>query len=106
MKAYVSFPLFALFGLTRGMGGVGAGLLLADRIPHKRRKKLGLALFAVGVASTLPLIVAFVQRSRRRTRTAGVMNPMTEVYQPEMGTVDDADIESPELAPETLPLRH
>ncbi len=105
MTANVSFPLFALFGLTRAMGGIGAGLLLADRIAHKRRKGFGLALFAVGAASTLPLIVAFM-RNRRRAQPAGVMDPMTEVYQPEMGTVDDADIESPELAPEMLPMRH
>jgi hypothetical protein len=98
MKPTLSFPLFALFGLTRGLGGIGAGLLLADRVAHKRRKKLGMMLFGIGAASTLPLIFAYVRRSRRAFEPAGVMDPMTEIYTPEMGTVDDAEIESPQHA--------
>jgi hypothetical protein len=95
MKPNLSFPLFALFGLTRGLGGIGAGLLLADRVARKRRRKLGMTLFGIGAASTLPLIFAFVRRNRRHAKTAGVMDPMTEIYTPEMGTVDDTEIESP-----------
>lgn len=102
MKPNLSFPLFALFGATRGLAGVGAGLLLADRISHKRRKRVGKILFGIGAASTVPLILAVVRRSRRRSGaframddTAGVMDPMTEIYQPELGTVDDAEYESP-----------
>ena len=98
MKPNLSFPLFALFGITRGLGGIGAGLLLADRIPHKRRKTLGKVLFGIAAASTLPLVVAVFRRSRRREDAidaGGVMDPMTEIYSPELGTVDDAEIESP-----------
>jgi hypothetical protein len=98
MKPNLSFPLFALFGLTRGMGGIGAGLLLADKLKKKRRKQLGLMLFGVAAASTVPLVLAFVRRSRRRVEPAGVMDPMTEIYTPEMGTVDDAELESPQQA--------
>jgi hypothetical protein len=105
MKPNLSFPLFALFGLTRGLGGIGAGLLLADRVAHKRRKKLGKVLFGIGAASTVPLIVAFVRRNRRLAKPAGVMDPMTEIYTPAMGTVDDAKVESP-LQPDSPVLHH
>ena len=102
MKPNLSFPLFALFGLTRGMAGIGAGLLLADKLQQSRRKKLGLTLFAIGAASTLPLILTFVRRSRRHVEAAGVMDPMTEIYTPEMGTVDDAELESPVQSDPTM----
>ena len=93
-RANVPFPLFALFGLTRGMAGIGLGMLLAGRIEKRRRKTVGKILLGVGATSTIPLLVAFMRANRRRA-VGGVMEPMTEVYQPEMGTVDDAEIESP-----------
>ena len=95
MKPNLSFPLLVLFGVTRGMAGVGAGMLLADRIAKRRRKLFGTLLFGIGAASTVPLIATVIRRSRRR-EVGGVMEPMTEVYSPSMGTVDDDDIESPE----------
>ena len=102
MTQKLTFPLFALFGLTRGMAGIGAGLLLADRLSRKRRRKLGFALFAAGAASTVPLVAAYMRR-RYSKDVAGVMDPMTEIYKPEMGTVDDAKFESPR---QTEPFRH
>ncbi|HEY5924182.1 MAG TPA: hypothetical protein VIV11_21035 [Kofleriaceae bacterium] len=95
MTPNLSFPLFALFGATRGLGGIGAGMLLADHLSKPRRKLLGKILFGVGVASTLPLLIAVVRRSRRREEPAGVMDPMTTVYQPEHGVISDAEIETP-----------
>ena len=72
MNAKLSFPLFALFGITRGMAGIGAGLLLADRLGRKRRNKIGKILFGIGAASTVPLVFALVRplRSRRATESA------------------------------------
>ncbi len=96
-RANVPLPLFALFGATRGMAGVGVGMLLADRITKRRRKALGKLLLGIGATSTLPLLVAIIRAARRR-EVGGVMEPMTEVYQPEMGTVDDTAIESPQQA--------
>jgi len=95
MKLRPSFPLFALFGMTRGMAGIGIGMLLADRLSKKRRKTLGKVLLGVGVASTIPLIAAIVRRSRRQ-EVGGVEVPMTTVYTPTMGVVDDSGIESPQ----------
>ena len=103
MKLRPSFPLFALFGLTRVMGGLGLGLLLADRISKQRRLDLGKVLFGVGAASTIPLVIAIVRRSRRQVEAGGVMDPMTQVYTPDRGVVDDAEILSPPDAPEMWP---
>ena len=92
MSPKISFPLFALFGITRGMAGTGLGLLLADRVPAIHRRKLGIALFAVGAASTIPLIATVIRKSRQR-QTAGVMDPQTEVYTSRHGVVDAQEAE-------------
>jgi hypothetical protein len=51
----VSVPELALLAGTRGMLGVGIGLLLADRFGHARRTRVGRTLLAIGAASTVPL---------------------------------------------------
>lgn len=93
MQPKLSFPLLALFGLTRGLAGIGLGLLLADHIAHDRRKQLGKVLFGVGAASTIPLIATIIHRSRHPEPA------ITEVYTSSVGTVSDAElVESPEQA--------
>ena len=39
---------------TRAALAFGAGLLLAERIPQPRRRAMGLALVAIGAATTIP----------------------------------------------------
>ena len=46
---------FAIVAATRGMIGFGAGLLLANKFKHDRRKQLGWTLFITGLASTVPI---------------------------------------------------
>ena len=58
-------------------------------------KLRGLLLFGLGAISMLP-VVAYARHRRRRFEIGGVMDPMTTIYTPELGTVDDAIIESPE----------
>jgi hypothetical protein len=86
MKLDLSFPLLAMFGLTRGMAGIGLGLLLADRVAHKRRARLGAVLFGIGAASTIPLIATAIRRSRR-LETETIRESATAVYPPEAGVV-------------------
>ena len=43
-----------LVAVTRGMLGAGIGLLLADRLGDKKQR-IGRALLAIGVLSTIPL---------------------------------------------------
>jgi hypothetical protein len=51
----VSVPELALVAGTRGMLGVGIGLLLAGRLARARRLQVGRTLLAIGAASTIPL---------------------------------------------------
>jgi hypothetical protein len=46
-----------LVAATRGMIGFGAGLLLANRFNHDRRRNLGWTLLVTGLVSTLPIAV-------------------------------------------------
>lgn len=84
MKLDLSFPLLAMFGVTRGMAGIGLGLLLADRVGRKRRGRLGAILFGVGAASTIPLIATAIRRSRRM-EAATMRESTNAVYPPESG---------------------
>jgi len=53
----VTLPEVALVAVTRGMGGAGIGLLTASAMRPTTRRALGIALLAVGVLSTIPLIL-------------------------------------------------
>ena len=56
MKTEVSLPNLGLIAMTRGLLGVGIGLLAAKSL-HGARKPVGIALIAVGLASTVPLLL-------------------------------------------------
>ncbi len=47
--------------VTRAALGAGVGLLVADRLEPGRRRAIGAVLLAVGVVTTLPLIVSIVK---------------------------------------------
>ena len=59
----ISLPVLAAIGSTRGMLGAGLGLLLASRLSDSRRKGVGRSLLAVGLLSTIPLLL-YVFRGR------------------------------------------
>ncbi len=56
MKTEISVPDLGLIAITRGLLGVGIGLLAAGKL-NGARKPVGLALIAVGLATTVPLIL-------------------------------------------------
>jgi hypothetical protein len=60
----VSFPELFLIAATRGMAGLGAGLLLAGRIDRDRRSLIGAVLLGVGALSTIPLAIRALGRHR------------------------------------------
>ena len=62
-KLKLTFPTFGFIVGTRAALGVGVVLLLADRIPPERRRKIGLLLVSIGAATTIPALRA-VQRAR------------------------------------------
>jgi len=51
----ISIPELAFVAGTRGVGGVGIGLLLAGCLRAEQRKGIGLALLAIGVLTTVPV---------------------------------------------------
>ena len=53
----VTVPELALIAATRGIIGLGAGLLLGDKLKPERRKVLGWSLFLSGLASTIPIAI-------------------------------------------------
>ena len=56
-KRALTIPEIMLIGGTRVALGVGLGFLVADRLRHDTRKGAGWALLAVGVLSTVPLVL-------------------------------------------------
>jgi len=46
-----------MIALTRGALGVGIGLLLSNSLEKEERQSAGLALLAVGVLTTIPLLL-------------------------------------------------
>jgi hypothetical protein len=53
----LTMPEIMLIGGTRVALGVGLGLLIADKLSRDERKGAGWALLAVGVVSTVPLVM-------------------------------------------------
>ena len=62
----LSLPELAFIAATRGMAGVGIGLLLADHVQPEARKPLGWTLLAIGALTTVPIAVTVFGRSRPR----------------------------------------
>jgi hypothetical protein len=69
----VSLPELILIAATRGMMGVGIGLLLSGRIGRERRTAVGATLLAVGALSTIPLALQVFGGSRRAPAREGVL---------------------------------
>jgi hypothetical protein len=58
----VALPTLAAIAATRGMMGLGAGLLLSERVPRRKRGRVGWTLFGIGAASTVPLAAMVFRR--------------------------------------------
>jgi hypothetical protein len=58
-----SLPLYKVgaLALTRAALGAGVGLLVADRLEPRARRAVGGVLLAVGLLSTVPLVVTIVE---------------------------------------------
>ena len=61
----VSIPEMIFVALTRGMAGVGIGLLASDCVKPVARKPIGWTLFAIGALTTLPIAATLLGRARR-----------------------------------------
>ena len=65
MKLVLSPPLLGFVIGTRVALAFGLGLLLADRIPDRRRRAVGLALVAIGAVTTIPAAMSVFGRRVR-----------------------------------------
>lgn len=54
----LNLPTFGFIVWTRAALGVGIGLLLSKRIPESRRRATALTLVGIGVATTIPALIA------------------------------------------------
>ncbi|MGE5183721.1 MAG: hypothetical protein ACM31C_16730 [Acidobacteriota bacterium] len=70
-EATIALPRLALIAATRGMLGVGIGLLLSEKLARGRRTSVGWALVAIGGLSTIPLMLGVAKRVRRPEATNG-----------------------------------
>jgi putative Mn2+ efflux pump MntP len=53
----LTLPEIGLIAMTRGALGVGIGLLLSNALDKDERRSAGLALLAVGVLTTIPILM-------------------------------------------------
>ena len=60
----VTLPELIAVAATRGIGGAGLGLLLADYLAPEKRRAVGWTLLAIGIVSTLPIAATFIKRAR------------------------------------------
>ena len=65
----LSPPLLGFVVGTRAALGFGLGLLLASRMPEAKRRTIGLALVAIGAATTIPAAMSVFGRRNRWQRT-------------------------------------
>jgi len=58
------FPELAAIAGTRGLLGIGLGLLLSEHFTHEQRRTAGWILIGIGALSTIPLGYDVWSRSR------------------------------------------
>ena len=61
----VSLPEVAFVAATRGVGGIGIGLLASALLKDEHRKKVGFALLAIGILTTIPIAITARRRFMR-----------------------------------------
>ena len=71
VKTELSLPELAMVVGTRGMLGMGLGLLLSSRLGDERRRGAGWTLAAIGVLSTIPLAWMVLHRRHEVPNDAG-----------------------------------
>ena len=59
----VTVPELALVAMTRGLAGVGIGLLICEHLNPSQRRAVGWGLLALGALSTLPLGMRILPRA-------------------------------------------
>jgi hypothetical protein len=58
----LSKPQLAFLAVTRGLLGIGLGLLVASKLAGRTRRIAGFTLVAIGVTTTIPLAALVFRR--------------------------------------------
>ena len=56
-------PEIGFIAGTRAAFGAGLGLLLADRLNRRQRRKVGRMLVAIGAVTTVPVVVKLIRKT-------------------------------------------
>ena len=57
-------PEIGFIAGTRAAFGAGLGLLLADRLNRRQRRKVGRVLVAIGAVTTVPVVVKLILKAK------------------------------------------
>jgi len=57
-------PEIGFIAGTRAALGAGLGLLLADRLNRRQRRKVGRVLLAIGAVTTVPVVVKLIHKAK------------------------------------------
>ena len=66
----LTIPEIMLIAGTRVALGAGIGLLMGERLRRDARKGAGLALLAVGVLSTIPIVIGVLGKPKMQSTKA------------------------------------
>ncbi len=72
-RIHVSLLELAFIAATRGVGGAGVGLLVADLLPRRHRRTIGWTLLTIGALTTVPIAFEVLSRSGPRQVALGAM---------------------------------
>lgn len=85
-------PVTGFVAVTQTAVGCGLGLLLAQKIRGKAQRNTAIALLAVGLMTTLPVIVDFFTRQLNRPESARGMKRRLETIRQDSGFSENQDI--------------
>lgn len=92
LKAPDHVPVTGLVALTQTALGFGAGLLLAEKMGRSAKKATTIAVFSVGVISTLPLVIDLVAKCVNRPGSEREMRKRLGSIRRDSGVSQDVQI--------------
>jgi len=66
----LKIPEVGFIAATRAAFGAGLGLILADRLNRRRRKRVGWVLLTIGAVTTVPLVVHVIRKAKESIKIA------------------------------------
>ena len=92
LKALDHVPVTSLVALTQTALGFGAGLLVAGKLGRTAKNATAVAMFSVGVISTLPLLVDVVTKVLNRPGSERDMRKRLASIRRDSGVSQDVQV--------------